>query len=75
MGYDDSNNVYSKNLVIFIIYCTKLILRGGFFTKFTKLAQSVPRRASPRGSAVVVDETMTNENIFHIHNIDHRPAA
>ena len=22
----------------------------------------------------VVDETMTNENIFHIHNIDRRPA-
>ena len=75
MGYDDSNYDFSKNLGICCTLCTKLILRGGFFTKFTKLAQSVPRRASPRGSAVVVDETMTNENIFHIHNIDHRPAA
>ena len=31
--------------------------------------------ARPAGHrSAVVDETMTNENIFHIHNIDRRPA-
>ena len=40
MGYDDSNNVFMKNLGIFLtIYCTlctKLILREGFFTNLPR---------------------------------------
>ena len=45
MGYDDTNNGFSKNLgiqVFLTIYstlCTKLIFGGGFFTKFATLAQ------------------------------------
>ena len=52
MGYGDSNNVFSKNLGIYVfltIYCTlctKLILRGGFFTKFATLAQCVAAAAT-----------------------------
>ena len=42
---------------------------------FAQAAQcSVARGRPGNHRPAVVDETMTNENIFHIHNIDRRPA-
>lgn len=51
---------------------------GGYTTAelpfWPKLHGAVWCEAGRPHRSAVVDETMTNENISHIHNIDHRPA-